>query len=441
MSGIESFGEKIRIAINKLLGAPIADRKTIEEVIKELQRALLLADVNVNIVLKVSEKIKERAFKEKCPPGVSRKDHILKILYEELINLLGEKPYPLQLDKNKKYVFMFVGIQGSGKTTTVAKIANYLKKQGYKIGVICADTYRPAAYEQLNQLLSPLGIPVFFNENSKNAIEIAKEGLEKFFSSGINIILIDTAGRHKEQEFLLKEMKELEKEIKPNEVILTLDGTIGQQASIQAEAFHKATPIGSIIVTKLDTSAKGGGALSAVAATGAKIRFIGVGEKIDDIEAFYPNRFVGRLLGMGDIEGLIERVKLAEMQVSEEKVQALLSGHFTLEDMISQIKETRKLGPLRKIISKFPLPMLPNISDEQLEIAEKEMDKWSAIINSMTPEERKNPEILNSSRIKRIARGAGVLEGDVKKLIKQYNLMKKLMKSWKKRKGVPKLKI
>jgi signal recognition particle subunit SRP54 len=336
---------------------------------------------------------------------------------------------------------MFVGIQGSGKTTTVAKIANYLKKQGYKIGVICADTYRPAAYEQLNQLLSPLGIPVFFNENSKNAIEIAKEGLEKFFSSGINIVLIDTAGRHKEQEFLLKEMKELEKEIKPNEVILTLDGTIGQQASIQAEAFHKATPIGSIIVTKLDTSAKGGGALSAVAATGAKIRFIGVGEKIDDIEAFYPNRFVSRLLGMGDIEGLVERVKLAEMQVSEEKVQALLSGHFTLEDMISQIKETRKLGPLRKIISKFPLPMLPNISDEQLEIAEKEMDKWSAIINSMTPEERKNPEILNSSRIKRIARGAGVLEGDVKKLIKQYNLMKKLMKSWKKRKGVPKLKI
>lgn len=432
MNPITSLGELIRQAISKFVSAPGVDKNVVEELIRGIQRALLVSDVSVELVMKLSERIRDRALTEKVPPGVSKKDQMIKIVYEELVALLGEKPHKIAIDKSKQYTIMVVGIQGHGKTTTVAKLANYLKKLSYSVGVVCADTFRTGAYEQLRQLLDGKDIPVYGLPEERDAVAIALKGVDYMYrQQKCNVVLLDTAGRHKDQQSLMLEMKMLEEKIKPNEIMLVLDGTIGQQAGAHAEAFHKATPIGSIIITKMDTSAKGGGALSAVVATGAKIKFIGTGEKLEDIEVFNPQGFIGRLLGIGDIEGLLEKIRIAELEFSKEKFKSFTSGTFTLEDFVKQFKEMRKLGPLKKIISKLPLPGIPNLPEEELEKVETQIDKWSAIISSMTVEERKNPHLIDSSRIRRIARGSGVMERDVKNLLQQYNLSKRMVKSMK----------
>lgn len=433
MSKLESIGQIIRDAFSKLLASPVADRKAIEEMVKDLQRALLTADVNAQLVLDTSEAIKKKALEEKVPPGISRKEQVIKIVYEQIVSLLGEKAEPLRVDKNTQYIVMLVGIQGSGKTTSVGKFANYLKKSGYSVGVVSSDTFRPGALEQLRQYLSGIDIPISGETNPKDAVDIGRRGIRELVAQKCNVIIVDTAGRHRNQAALIEEMVDLERNIKPNEVILVIDGTIGQQAGPQAAAFHQAAKIGSIIVTKLDTSAKGGGALSAVAATGAKIRFVGSGEGIEDFETFSPTSFVGRLLGMGDIGGLIERVKLAELEMSREKVESFISGGYTLEEMVKQFKEMQKLGPLKKVLSRLPIPGLPNIPEEQLEKAEQEVKKWTVIIQSMTGKEKSDPHMIDSSRTRRIARGSGVAERDVKNLLKQYHMSKKLMKSWKRK--------
>lgn len=422
-----SLFEMLRRALSKFTSASSVDKRVIEELIRDIQRALLIADVNVELVKKLSENIREKAFLERAPPGISRKDHVIKVVYEELVKLLGEKPAKIEITK-RPYVVMMVGIQGTGKTTSIAKIANYLKKMGYKVGVICADTYRPGAYEQLKQLLDGIDVPVFYSENA-DAVEIARKGMEYLKSNGFDAILIDTAGRHKSQETLMEEMKMLQEKIRPDEVMLIIDATIGQMAGIHARAFHQVAPVGSIVLTKMDTSARGGGALSAVAETGAKIKFIGTGEKLDDIELFNPRGYVGRLLGLGDIEGLLERIRLAEIEVSEEKAKEFLRGEFALEDFVKQLREVRKMGPISKLLSKLPIPGLPEVPSDALREAEEKIEKWSAIIQSMTEEERHDPSILNASRVRRIARGAGVAERDVKDLVKQYKLMKKLVKT------------
>ncbi len=421
-----SLSEMLRKALSKFTSASSVDKRTIEELIRDLQRALLMADVNVELVKKLSDRIRERAFLEKAPPGISRRDHVVKVVYDELVKLLGEKPAKLEIRK-KPYVIMAVGIQGTGKTTSIAKIANYLKKSGYSVGVICADTYRPGAYEQLKQLLNGREIPVFHLDGA-DAVEIARRGIEHFKSLGVDVILIDTAGRHRSQEALMEEMKNLQKEVKPDEVMLIIDATIGQMAGEHAKAFHKVAPVGSIVLTKMDTSARGGGALSAVAETGAKIKFIGTGEKLEDIELFNPSGYVGRLLGLGDIEGLLERIRLAEIEVSKEKAEEFLRGEFTLEDFVNQLKSVRKTGPLSKLLTRLPIPGFPDLPQDAFREMEKKIDKWTAIIQSMTEEEKRDPSILNASRVRRIARGAGVAERDVKDLIKQYKLTKKLMK-------------
>ena len=422
-----SLGEMLRKALERLRSASSVDRRVVEELVREIQRALLMADVEVSLVQQLSENIRKRALSEKVPPGISRRDHIVKVVYEELVKTLGKEPAELEI-KKKPYVIMMVGIQGTGKTTTVAKLANYLTKNGYKVGVVCADTYRPGAREQLQQLLSGLGVKIYW-ENDDDAVGIAKRGVERLSGDGVDVILIDTAGRHRSQESLMEEMKSMQKAVKPDEVALIIDATIGQQAGTHAKAFHDATRVGSIILTKMDTSARGGGALSAIAATGARIKFLGTGEKLDDIELFNPRGFVGRLLGLGDIEGLLEKIRLAEIKMGEKQAQAFLKGEFTLEQFVNQLKEMRKTGPFSKLLSRLPIPGMADIPNEAAEQAEKQIDKWHAIILSMTEEERRDPHILNSSRIKRIARGAGVTERDVKALIKQYKLTKKLMRT------------
>lgn len=420
-----SLSEMLRSALSKFRSAATVDKRTIEELVRDVQRALLMADVSVELVKRISDRIRERAFPREMPPGISRREYVIKVVYEELVKLLGERPAEIKISK-KPYVIMAVGIQGTGKTTSVAKIANYLKRLGYRVAVVCADTYRPGAYEQLKQLLDGRDIPVF--HEGSDAVEIARKGVRRFSEDGFDVILIDTAGRHKSQEELMREMRMLQESIRPDEVMLIVDATIGQAAGEHARAFHQTAPVGSIVLTKMDTSARGGGALSAIAETGATIKFIGTGEKLEDIELFNPRGYVGRLLGIGDLEGLLEKVRLAELEVSEERAKKMLRGEFTLEEFVSQLREVRKMGPLSKLLSRLPLPGMPDIPQDSLREAEEKIEKWWAIVQSMTPEERRDPSILNSSRVRRIARGAGVSEGDVKALLRQYKLTKKLMK-------------
>ena len=428
---LDRLGSSLNDALKKVFRAPVMDEKTVKELCRDIQRALLQADVNVKLVLEVSKRIEERALKEKVPPGVSRREHVVKVVYEELTRFLGEKPATLKIEPGKRKIIMLVGIQGSGKTTASGKLAKYFQKRGLKTALVCTDTYRPGAYDQLKQLASRINIPVYGEPKEKKSEKIAMKGLKEF--KDYELVIVDTAGRHKEEKGLIDEMKRLEKVIKPDEAILVIDGTIGQQAAVQARALHEATPIGSILVSKLDGSARGGGALSAVAAIGAPIKFISSGEKLEDIEPFIPSRFVGRLLGMGDLQSLVDKVRDAEVKVPEKKARAFLSGKFTLTDMYEQFESMKKMGPLSGLLKMIP-GMGYNIPDEQMNLAEDALKKFRVIIQSMTPKEREKPKILSSSRIRRVARGSGTTEKDVKDLIKQYNQTRKMMKSFRRKK-------
>jgi signal recognition particle subunit SRP54 len=431
---LDRLGSSLYDALKKVFRASVVDEATVKELVRDIQRALLQADVNVQLVLDISKQIEERALKEKVPPGISRREHVIKVVYEELTRFVGEKPVPIKMEPGKKQILMLVGIQGSGKTTTAAKLARYFQKRGLKPALICADTYRPGAYAQLQQLANRINVPVYGDLKAKDPFKVVFEGLKQF--SDKDLIIVDTAGRHKEERELIKEMKTLEKNIKPDEVMMVIDGTIGQQALIQAKAFHEATPIGAILVTKLDGSARGGGALSAVAATGAPIKFIGTGEKTEDIEPFIPSRFVGRLLGMGDLETLLEKVREAEIKVPEKKAKAILSGKFTLTDMYEQFEAFKSMGPFRKVLKMLP-GMSYDIPEDKLNMAEEHLEKWRVIIQSMRPEEKENPKMFNSSRVRRVARGSGTSEKDVKDLLKQYVMMRRMLKTFKRKKRLP----
>jgi len=431
---LERLGSSLYDALKKVFKASVVDEATVKELVHDIQKALLQADVNVKLVLEISKRIEERALKEKVPPGISRREHVIKVVYEELTRFLGEKPVPIRVEPGKRKIIMLVGIQGSGKTTAAAKLSRYFQKRGLKPAVICADTFRPGAYAQLEQLAGRINVPLYGDLKSKDSIKIVNEGLKLF--SDKDVVIVDTSGRHKEEQELIKEMKTLEKNIKPDEVMLVIDGTIGQQALVQAKAFNEATPIGSILVTKLDGSARGGGALSAVAATGAPIKFIGTGEKTEDVEAFVPSRFVGRLLGMGDLETLLDKVREAEIAVPEKKAKAIMSGKFTLTDMYEQFEAMRGMGTFKKLMKMIP-GMSYNIPDEMLNTAEGRLEKWRVMIQSMTPNEKDNPKIFNASRMKRVARGSGTSEKEVKELLKQYVLMRRMLKTMRRKKKLP----
>jgi signal recognition particle subunit SRP54 len=430
----EHLGSSLYDALKKVFKASVIDEATVKELVRDIQRALLQADVNVKLVLDISKRIEDRALQEKVPPGISRREHVIKVVYEELTRFLGDKAVPLKFEPGKRRVIMLVGIQGSGKTTVAAKLARYLQKRGLKPALVCADTFRPGAFAQLQQLATRINVPIYGDPKAKDAVKVVTEGLRQYGDR--DVIIVDTSGRHKEEQELIKEMKVLERSIKPDEVMLVIDGTIGQQALGQAKAFNEATPIGSILVTKLDGSARGGGALSAVAATGAPIKFIGTGEKTEDIEAFVPSRFVGRLLGMGDLETLLDKVKEAEITVPEKKAKAIMSGKFTLTDMYEQFEAMKGMGTFKKLFKMLP-GMSYKIPDDMLNMAEGRLEKWRVLIQSMTPQERDNPKIFNSSRMKRVARGSGTSEKDVKELLKQYIMMRRMLKTMRRRKKFP----
>jgi signal recognition particle subunit SRP54 len=426
-----NLGKNLTKTMKKLAGMAIIDEEVVKDVIKDIQRALIQADVNIKLVLNLSKTIEGRALNEEPPKGVTPKEHVIKIVYEELVHLLGEKAEEIKIEK-KPYKILLVGLQGSGKTTTIGKMARYLQKKGFNPAIICTDTWRPAAYEQLRQLTHNLNLPLYGDPENKNALDLASKGLKEFKKQ--DIIIIDTAGRHKEERDLLNEMEQISKVVEPDEVILVIDGTIGQQAREQALAFSKTTEIGSIIITKLDGSAKGGGALSAVAEIGAPIKFIGTGEQLENLEVFDPERFISRLLGMGDIKALIERAEeIAEEDLDRDAMDAMLSGKFTLKEMYSQFEMMNKMGPMQQVMNMLP-GMGGKLPKNASQVTEEKLTKYKILMDSMTEQELTHPEVIKQSRVKRIARGSGMRNEDVKELLKYYQVTKKAMKGFGKRK-------
>ncbi|HET7643837.1 MAG TPA: signal recognition particle receptor subunit alpha, partial [Nitrososphaeraceae archaeon] len=400
---LDNLRTGLRSALKKIVGASDINEELIDSLCKDIQRSMLQADVNVRLVLTITRNLKQRSLNEQPPKGLTKKDHIITILYNEISSLLGysgdkilniEKTHFIQEESfnfqpGKKNVILMLGIQGSGKTTCTVKVARWLSKHGYKVGIIGADTWRPGALTQLKMNCIKIKVEVYGEEGTKDPILIVKNGLKYYDSQDYDIIIIDTAGRHKEESSLLEEMNQMHKIAGPDLVLLVIDGTIGQQAYNQAKAFHDAAPIGGIVVTKLDGTAKGGGALAASAATGAKIVFIGTGERLDDLELFSPTRFVGRVLGMGDIKALLDMAKSLELEADENQAKRLLGGKMTIEDFYSQMENVSKMG-FRNVIENLP-GLSGMVKDEQLDVLQGKIEKWRFAIQSMTKDEKKDP--------------------------------------------------
>jgi len=430
----------LRNAVSKFLKGGSTYKDSVEEFIRDLQRELIKSDVNLKVVKELSENIRKKALEEEPPSGISRKEWFIKVVYDQLSELFGGDISVDVEPKKTPWIILLLGVQGSGKTTTAGKLAYYYTKKGYKVGLIAADTYRPGAFEQLKTLAN-LSSSMFYGDlNNKNAEDISKKGVEELKSKNAEIIIIDTAGRHGygNEKSLLEEMKNISNKVKPDEVMLVLDAAIGQKAYDLAKQFHETTPIGSLIVTKLDGTAKGGGVLSAIAATGAKVKFIGTGEKIEELEVFNPTKFVSRLLGLGDIDALLEKIKSAQESINIEKIQEdLAKGKINMRTLYAQIKSLRKMGPFSKILQMLPTNSLPmQIKDEQLKVGEEKITKWLHIIESMTYEELDNPELIDRKRMKRIALGSGTTVEDVKDLLNYYKNLKTIMKRIRRDRGI-----
>lgn len=420
---LDKLGESLSSIIAKVTRAGVVDKKLVEEVVRDIQRALLSADVNVQLVMELSKRLEERALEEKPKPGMGRREHVITILYEELVGILGsDGGYSLP----HRARILTVGLQGSGKTTTTVKLARYFSKRGLNSSIIAADTYRPAAYEQLAQLADPLNIEVYGEPDRSDALEIVREGMKKL--NATNIVIVDTAGRHRSERELFEEMKAIDRTIEPEEKFLIVDSNIGQQAGAQAKAFHEAIGITGVVLTKLDGSAKGGGALSAVAETEAPVRFIGTGEKVEELEEFNAERFISRLLGMGDLQTLLEKAKES---MDEEKTREMFRGAFTLDDLYEQLESLRKMGPMSTLVNMIP-GMGMNLPKGTSEMTEEKFDKFLIIMDSMSREERAKPKVINSSRMKRIAMGSGSRLEEVKELLKYYRMMQRAFKGFKK---------
>jgi signal recognition particle subunit SRP54 len=424
---LEKLKDSLQSTLKKFAKSDLVDESAIKEFSKDVQRSLLQSDINVKQVFELTSKIEARALNEIPPPGLSRKDQIIKILYDELVVILGDGGDVLP-SRDECNTILLMGIQGSGKTSTAAKLGRYMKQNGYDVGMIAGDTFRPGAYLQLKTLADNIGVDIFGQEKGGNSIDIIVNGVNHFKNNNKNIIIVDTTGRHKEEGDLLEEMKLVSKKIKPNYVMLVIDGTIGQASKGQASAFHESVPVGGIIVTKLDGSAKGGGSLIAASTTGSSIFFIGTGERVGDLEPFSPTRFVGRLLGMGDLQALLSHAQELENEADDLKIKRIMSGKMTIDDLYSQFEQMKKFGSLQKILEMIP-GLSSNIPGKELEGLEEQIERWRYVIQSMTKNERQDPEILKSSRIKRIAVGSGTSEKEVKTMLAKHKQAKSMMKA------------
>ncbi len=433
---LEKLGSSLKSTLSKIAKSMFIDEKLINELIKDIQRSLLQADVNVKLVFDLTNKIKERIKKESVK-GLTKKEQLISIVYEELVNFLGKEACRIEI-KEKPFKIMLVGLFGSGKTTTAGKLARFFTKRGHKVALVGLDIHRPAAMEQIEQIAKQANVPVFLNKVEKDPIKIWKQYKDSY--KKYDILIIDTAGRDALSKDLIKEIEKVNKEIEPNENLLVISADIGQAAQKQAQQFHDSCHIRGVIATKMDGTAKAGGALSACAVTDAPIKFIGVGEKIEDLELFNPPGFVGRLLGMGDLEALLEKAKEAITEEEAEDLgKRLLKGDFTLIDLYEQMEAMSKMGPLSKIAEMIPGFSQLKLPKEMLHVQEGKLKKWKYIMNSCTKEELEDPEIIDSSRIERIAKGSGTSTGSVRELIKQYRQSKKMVKMMKGKGDINKL--
>ncbi len=422
----ENLSSKLQDVFKKLKGKGKLSEKDVKDALREVKLALLEADVNFKIVKDFIKKITEKAVGEEVLGGLNPGQHVIKIVNDELIELMGSTQSKLTFSPKAPTVYMMAGLQGAGKTTTTGKIAGQLRKQGKKPLLVACDVYRPAAIKQLQVVGSTYNIPVFSMGNI-NPVEIARESLKYASENGNDVIIIDTAGRLHINEELMDELENIKKEVHPQEILLVIDAMTGQDAVNVAEVFNEKLGIDGVIVTKLDGDTRGGSALSVRAVTGKPIKFVGMGEKLEDLEPFYPDRMASRILGMGDVLSLIEKAQ----QVFDEKQayeleKKMRTLDFTFEDFLAQMQQVKKMGPIKDLIS-----MVPGLNQAKLadaEVDEKSINHIEAIIQSMTVYERKNPDILNGSRKKRIARGSGRSIQEINKLLKQFEEMKKMMK-------------
>ena len=426
---LEKLGSSLKNTLTKIAKAIFVDEKLINELVKDIQRALLQADVNVKLVFDLSNKIKERALKEETPAGLTKKEYLVKVVYEELVNFVGKEEGKIEI-KKKPTKIMLVGLFGSGKTTQAGKLAKYYTKRGYKVALVGLDTHRPAAMEQIEQIAKKAKVHVFLDKKEKNPLKIWKS-FEKEFNK-YNIIIIDTSGRDALSNDLVEEIKKINNAVKPEENLLVISADIGQAALKQAQKFHESCNITGIIVTKMDGTAKAGGALTSCSATDAKIKFIGVGEKLDELELFKPEGFISRLLGMGDLEALLEK---AEQAISKEEAEDLgkrfLKGEFNLIDLYEQMQAMSKMGPLSKITEMIPGFSQLKMPKDLLKVQESKLKKWRFIMDSMSKQELENPDIISITRIDRIAKGSGITTREVRELLKQYRQSKKMAKLFK----------
>ena len=423
---LEKLGQVLKKATDKIANAIFLDKNLVDQIVRDLQRALIEADVNIILVKQISDKIKKTALDERIKE-IDKKEHLIKLLHDELVKILGEhKQLKLQSKQNR---ILLLGLYGAGKTTTIAKLGNYFSKRGKKSVLVGLDVHRPAAKEQLKQLAEKNNLTALIDLKENNAIQTYKNFKKQL--KDYDLVLIDTAGRHTLDKELISEIKDLSKQINPTEIILVMPADIGQAAKKQAQEFQEAVKITGVIITRMDSTAKGGGALTACAETKAPVYFITNGEKINDIEEFNPKQFLSRLLGMGDLQSLIEKIKSATNEDEQEEIKKRIEqGKISLEDVIEQVKSMNKIGGFDKIKSMIPGMSSAKIPEGMLGTQEEKIAKWEHIIKSMTKEEKENPELLEkqTSRISRIAKGAGVNNSDVRALIKQYKMLSEMVK-------------
>ncbi|MBI2084024.1 MAG: signal recognition particle protein [Candidatus Aenigmarchaeota archaeon] len=407
--------------IRKLVTGTAVDKEAVEEVLVDLKKILLESDVDIQLTENLVNEIREKCLQEKIPSGLTLREHVLKVIYDELVKLLGGRPSEL-LGKKR---LMTVGLYGSGKTTSIGKLARYFIKQGLKPALVGLDYHRPAAPQQLQQISKQIGVSVYVDEKTRDPYSTARTALEKY--SDYDVVIFDTAGRNALDKELADELKKLYEIIKPDEVLLVLPADLGKVARVQAEEFHKLVGVTGVIITKMDGTAKAGGALAATSVTGSKVKFIGTGEKLDAFETYNPERFVSRLLGLGDLQTLLEKAKEAE--INPEKVERIAEGKFTLQDFMEQIEGMQKMGPMSQIMNLIPGMGMAKIPKDLVEKQEQKMKAYKIIIQSMTKVEREDPGIVNATRISRIAKGSGRTEAEVRELLNQYNQTKKMLRS------------
>ena len=423
----ESLSEKLNSVFTKLKGKGVVKEQDINDAMREVKMALLEADVNYKVVKDFVASVKEKALGAEVLNSLTPGQQVIKIVSDELVATLGGTAAKLTYSPSGFTVILMVGLQGTGKTTTCAKLAAHLKKQGKKPYLAACDIYRPAAIDQLETVGKQVDVPVYADRGNKDAASIAKAAAKKAELAGYDVLIVDTAGRLHIDEELMDELKRVKKEVKPHEILLVVDAMVGQDAVNAASAFNEALGIDGVVLTKLDGDSRGGAALSVKQVTGKPIKFAGMGEKLDCLEPFYPDRMASRILGMGDVMSLIEKAQENFDAEKAAKLEKQLSKNkFDLEDFLDQFAQIRNMGGLSKMASMFP--GANKISSEQIDAGEKEFRTMEAIIRSMTKEERKKPEILNASRRKRIAAGAGTTVNKVNSLIKKYEDTKTLMK-------------